>query len=195
MSIVKGVGDKTLISKLLAAGLSSAIFLIWWPRHMPDAGLAWLVLRGVLWTAAFELLLLGAGPLEKRAWAAVAGRVEVPRRARIGGWLVFSALAVGLLVAFTASAPELSPARSEKPRVVKQVIVKHQVKRVVVERAAPQPEVTYPTQPTAPAAPAPERKDADSKSKPEQVGGGGQTETQSEPPASPEPEPEEPVSP
>src|SRR5213595_897918 len=60
---------RDLISKLLAAGLSAGVFLIWWPEHHPTAGLMSLVVRGALWTLLYELLLFAFAPLERMARA------------------------------------------------------------------------------------------------------------------------------
>jgi hypothetical protein len=54
-----------LVSKVLAGGLSAGIFLLWWPVHVPAAGPEWLIARGLLWTLAFEILLLCFCPLER----------------------------------------------------------------------------------------------------------------------------------
>src|SRR3954467_9356177 len=75
-----------LISKLLAAGLSAGLFLIWWPEHHATTGLASLALRGALWTLTFELLLLAFAPLERHVARLVRERVELRRPdVRIGG--------------------------------------------------------------------------------------------------------------
>jgi hypothetical protein len=189
------VGEKTLLSKLLAAGLSSAVFLIWWPRHYPDAGLTWLVVRGVAWTATFELLLLAAAPLERRAWGRVAQRVDaVPRKVRLGGWLAAAGLALAL-VGLTAAAPPVEQRTAQaKPRLVKQVIVKRKVERVVVERTAPQPEVTAPApvaRPQAPSKPDPEPTPEPAPRDRQQSGG----EAEPEAPAADEPAADAPAAP
>src|SRR5439155_3195333 len=65
-----------LISKLLAAGLSAGVFLIWWPEHHATAGLASLVVRGALWTLTYELLLVAFTPLERLARRAISARAH-----------------------------------------------------------------------------------------------------------------------
>jgi hypothetical protein len=55
-----------LISKVLAAGLAAGVFLLWWPAHLPATGVQWLVLRGLSWTLAFEILVLSSA--RWRAW-------------------------------------------------------------------------------------------------------------------------------
>ena len=59
--------------KVLAGGLSAGIFLLWWPAHVTAQGSEWLFVRGILWSLAFEILLLAYSPLEKAV---------VPRRPR-----------------------------------------------------------------------------------------------------------------
>ena len=56
-----------LLSKVIAAGLAAGVFLLWWPAHLPSAGVQWLVLRGLAWTLAFEVLALSFVPLERMA--------------------------------------------------------------------------------------------------------------------------------
>jgi hypothetical protein len=63
-----------LISKVLAGGLSAAIFLLWWPAHVPAEGPEWLVVRGLLWTLAFEILLISFCPLERAIATTVRSR-------------------------------------------------------------------------------------------------------------------------
>src|SRR5262249_57111435 len=71
-----------LISKVLAAGLAAGVFLIWWPAHLPSTGVEWLVLRGLAWTLAFEILVLSFVPLEAMAGPAVRRRREDGRASR-----------------------------------------------------------------------------------------------------------------
>ena len=52
-----------LLSKVIAAGLAAGVFLLWWPAHLPSAGVQWLVLRGLAWTLAFEILVLSFVPV------------------------------------------------------------------------------------------------------------------------------------
>src|SRR3954451_2569766 len=51
-----------LLSKVIAAGLAAGVFLLWWPAHLPSDGVGWLVLRGLAWTLAFEVLALSFVP-------------------------------------------------------------------------------------------------------------------------------------
>ena len=60
-----------LLSKVIAAGLAAGVFLLWWPAHLPSAGAQWLVLRGLAWTLAFEILVLSFVPFEPRWMDAV----------------------------------------------------------------------------------------------------------------------------
>ena len=72
-----------LLSKVIAAGLAAGVFLLWWPAHLPSAGVQWLVLRGLAWTLAFEVLALSFVPLERMATRAVTRRrAAEPRRSR-----------------------------------------------------------------------------------------------------------------
>ena len=66
-----------LIPKVLAGGLSAGIFLLWWPAHVTATGSEWLFVRGILWSLAFEILLLAYSPVEK----AVMRRRPRPRAA------------------------------------------------------------------------------------------------------------------
>ena len=52
-----------LLSMVIAAGLAAGVFLLWWPAHLPSDGVGWLVLRGLAWTLAFEVLALSFIPL------------------------------------------------------------------------------------------------------------------------------------
>jgi hypothetical protein len=161
---------KHLASKLLAGGLTAGIVLIWWPRHYPTEGLQWLVLRGVIGTLLFELLLLAYAPLEERISRRLARRTRVdrlkarvdavPATARTGGSYLFAggALALPILLLATAGAPPppKAEAKPAAPKVIRQVIVRRQVIRdEVVVRApvtpAPAPSAATP----APAASAP----------------------------------------
>ncbi|HEU4658692.1 MAG TPA: hypothetical protein VFR97_14275 [Capillimicrobium sp.] len=138
---------KHLTSKLLAGGLTAGIVLIWWPRHYPTDGLEWLVLRGIVATLGFELMLLAYTPIEdriaarlarRRAVGALRARAQaVPAPARTGGSLVFAvgALALPLLLLASAGAPPPEPAEPEPvTRVVREIVVKRQV---VHDQAAP----------------------------------------------------------
>jgi hypothetical protein len=76
---------ENLVSKVIAAGLAAGVFLLWWPAHLPSDGVGWLVLRGLAWTLAFEVLVLCFVPLERMATRALArrrdpGRTSLPRR-------------------------------------------------------------------------------------------------------------------
>jgi hypothetical protein len=138
-----------LLSKIFAGGLSAGVFLIWWPQHVQAEDLEHLVLRGLLWTLTFELLLLAFGPLENRAAARVRVRVDarragvtqrlehVPAPARAGGAVALACLGLtGPLVLLAGAPHEIARKVDPQPRVVKQVIVQRPVieKRIVVRR-------------------------------------------------------------
>lgn len=145
-----------LFSKIVAGGLSAGVFLLWWPEHVPGDGLGQLVLRGLLWTLSFELLLQAFAPLERMAAAVVRRRTgarrervrarlqDAPAPARAGGAVALACLGVAAPVLLLADAPQrlLQPAPSA-PKVIKQVIVKRQVvERQVVAPAPAAPSVT-----------------------------------------------------
>ncbi len=66
---------RQLLSKLLAGGLSAAVILLWYPQFFPsDSVESWLI-RGVVWTFSFELMLLAFGPFEEALWETRAGRL------------------------------------------------------------------------------------------------------------------------
>jgi hypothetical protein len=138
-----------LISKILAGGLTAGVFLLWWPRHFPAEGLEWLVIRGLLWTLVFELLLVAFAPVEtmlmrrvdvrlQRRRDRVRARIQsTPAGVRTGG--VVAVACVGLVVPLAllsdvAKNPLLPD--EPKPKVVRQVIVKKPVvhREVVVRR-------------------------------------------------------------
>jgi hypothetical protein len=60
---------RQLVSKLLAGGLSAGVILLWWPMFFPtDSVTTWLV-RGIVWTLAFELMLVAFSPFELALWS------------------------------------------------------------------------------------------------------------------------------
>jgi hypothetical protein len=141
-----------IVSKVLAGGLSAGIFLLWWPAHAPTQGAEWLIVRGVLWTLAFEILLLAFCPLERMAGRAVrARRVRVTAPRRVAGALVLATagLAVPLALLQGVQAQVAQPVRAAAPT---KVIVKREIVRreVVVRRVSKIVPVTVPA--TGPAA-------------------------------------------
>ena len=146
-----------LVSKIIAGGLSAGVFLFWWPEHVAGDGLLQLVLRGLLWTLSFELLLITLGPaeqlIERRVRARAIARGEsvrtrlagVPAPARTGGVVALACCGLAAPLALIADAPKQLVNRVERPQVVKQVIVERPVieKKIVVRRvvapAAQQP--------------------------------------------------------
>jgi hypothetical protein len=129
-----------LISKLIAGGLSAAVILLWWPSVFPsDAVESWLV-RGIVWTLSFELMLHAFMPVEESLWRTHAARrvrdqavaasarlaADSPRR-RSGGRNVVAVLALLVPVALLASAPP-QPPKAQAHETVRHVT---EVKRVV----------------------------------------------------------------
>jgi hypothetical protein len=142
-----------LLSKVTAGGLAAGVFLLWWPTHLPSSGAQWLVLRGLAWALAFEVLVLAFAPLERMAAGALTRRRAVaqarrvrgalaaaPAPARKGGavLLAFTGLLVPALMLAHANRPAKRPA-AHPTTIVRKVVVRRQVVRreTVVVRAAP----------------------------------------------------------
>ena len=150
-----------LISKVLAAGLAAGVFLIWWPAHLPSTRVEWLVLRGLAWTLAFEILVLSFCPLEniatralaRRRTAAQAHRVRdalaaAPAQAKASGavLLAFTGLLLPGLMLAHAGRPPAKPA----PRPVQVVRKVVRQKTVVVRTQAPVVQAPAPVAASAP---------------------------------------------
>jgi hypothetical protein len=156
-----------LLSKLVAGGLSAAVILIWWPRFFPvDSVETWMV-RGVVWTLLFEVLLHALAPFERSLWQSAAAH-RVRRRAaaagrrlafhnphvRVRGRGAMACAAVAIPAFLLATAP--APPPKEKPVAAKTVQHVTQIKRVVrVEEPQPGAPVAVSADPAArPEAPA-----------------------------------------
>jgi hypothetical protein len=143
-----------LLSKVIAAGLAAGVFLLWWPAHLPSAGVQWLVLRGLAWTLAFEVLVLSFVPFERMATRALVRRREsraarvrrrlaaAPAPARASGavMLAFTGLLVpGLLLLHSGRLPAAAEPVAHTTKVVRKVVVRKVVheRTVVVREAAP----------------------------------------------------------
>src|SRR3954466_6270993 len=170
-----------ILSKVSASGLSAGVFLLWWPAHVSSQGSEALLVRGVLWALAFEVLLLGFRPLERavgRAVRAREARALAPRR--IAPVLAMAAVAAAVPATLLRGArpplaapapapaprpgggraPIAAPARAAAPKViVKREIVRREVvvRRVshVVRVPVPAAASPAPAAPAAPAAPPP----------------------------------------
>jgi hypothetical protein len=57
-----------LISKLIAAAISAAVVLLWWPIIMSTDGPESWALRAVAWTLLFECVLALLAPIEDSLW-------------------------------------------------------------------------------------------------------------------------------
>jgi hypothetical protein len=143
-----------LLSKVIAAGLAAGVFLLWWPAHLPSNGVQWLVLRGLAWTLAFEILVLSFVPFERMATRALIRRREGGRAARVrrrlaaapaparasgAVMLAFTGLLLpGLLLLHSGRLPAAQPV-AHTTKVVRKVVVRKVVheKTVVVREAAP----------------------------------------------------------
>ena len=143
-----------LVSKISASGLSAGVFLLWWPAHVASQGGDVLLARGVLWAAAFELLLLGFRPLERAIGRAVREREAAALAPqRIGRVLAVALVAAAVPVVLLAGARgTVSPARAAAPKViVKREIVRREV---VVRRVSHVVRVPVPVAATSAARPA-----------------------------------------
>ena len=143
-----------LLSKVIAAGLAAGVFLLWWPAHLPSNGVQWLVLRGLAWTLAFEILVLSFVPFERMATRALIRRREGGRAARVrrrlaaapaparasgAVMLAFTGLLLpGLLLLHSGRLPAAQPV-AHTTKVVRKVVVRRVVheKTFVVREAAP----------------------------------------------------------
>jgi hypothetical protein len=148
-----------LFSKVLSGGVSAAIFLLWWPAHVPGDGPEWLVIRGLLWTLAFEILMLSFCPLERALTGAVrdrrAGTVE-PRGLARALVLATAGLAVpAMLVGGTGGKlgePEKASAAAPQKVIVKREIVRREVVVRRVNHVVRVPVASAPAQTPAAAA-------------------------------------------
>ncbi len=143
-----------LLSKVIAAGLAAGVFLLWWPAHLPSAGVQWLVLRGLAWTLAFEILVLSFVPFERMATRALVRRRDGSRAARVrrrmaaapaparasgAVMLAFTGLLLpGLLLLHSGRLPASQPV-AHTTKVVRKVVMRKVVheRTVVVREAAP----------------------------------------------------------
>jgi outer membrane biosynthesis protein TonB len=133
-----------LISKVLAGGLAAGIFLFWWPAHFPSTGGEWLVVRGLAWALAYEILMLSFCPLENlatrsmpRPGAADRARqvrgllTAAPQPAKAGGAVLLAC--TGLLLPAMMLAHARNPLSKPAPRPV-QVVRKVVVRKVVRQK-------------------------------------------------------------
>ena len=101
-----------IISKLLAGGLSAAVVLLWYPLFFPtDSIESWLI-RGVVITLIFEILVHSLAPLEKALWETARARSVLARAARaernerpLRSRSLVAVCALGIPVALMAIAP------------------------------------------------------------------------------------------
>lgn len=174
---------RSFLSKCIAGGLSAGVVLLWWPVLFQevDTVTSWLV-RGVVWTVSFELLLLALEPFERALWETsrgerIVGRVGAagsrlhsgsPRR-RIGRLSALAAVALSVpVVLLSMGLGARQPAHADAPatapikvirvqKVVRPVTVKRVVERVPVATAPaltnPQQETPAPTAAPKPATP------------------------------------------
>jgi hypothetical protein len=145
---------REIVSKLIAGGLSAAVVLLWWPVFFPaDTVESWLI-RGVVWTLTFELLVLTLLPLERALWDSAPARrahgkardlttrvssaAPPVRRLRLAAPAL---LAVSVPVALLLGGPgdrlgSALPAATKVTEVKRIVKVEKRIKVVPVQRAA-----------------------------------------------------------
>jgi hypothetical protein len=156
---------RQLLSKLVAGGLSAAVILLWWPQFFPaDTAVAWLI-RGVVWTLSFELLLHALAPVEGELWesrpartvrsrASAAGDLIGSSRRGLGGRAAVACGAIAVPLALLAFAPT-QPAKHAPSASVRHVTEVKRIVRVVrpVRVAKVVPAQSPAAQPAGPAAP------------------------------------------
>jgi hypothetical protein len=126
-----------LVSKVLAGGISAGIFLFWWPAHLPAEGAEWLVLRGLIWSLAFEILLLSFCPLERAVTAAIRARRAreiAPRRLARALALAVAGLAVPAALVGGSDGELGGPAKAVATTQPKVIVKREVVRREVVVR-------------------------------------------------------------
>ena len=154
-----------LLSKIVAGGLSAGVILLWWPLVFPsDTIESWLI-RGVLWTLCFELMLHAFAPLEESLWRTRAARQVAAQaaaatarlatgspRKRHHGRMAIAAIALFVPLALLATAPahRLSTkpvAAAASVRHVTEVrrVVRVERRRVIVPRTAVPAAAAQPT--------------------------------------------------
>lgn len=156
---------RQLLSKLVAGGLSAAVVLLWWPRFFPaDSVESWLI-RGIVWTLCFEVILLSFRPLEEALWDTRGGRrlqgraaaarralgAESPRK-RLGASGVVASLALAAPVVALLLGP---PHRPQPSQVTRHVTEVRQIVRVVKKKVVAQVPATPSTAPVSPMSPGP----------------------------------------
>lgn len=157
---------ESIVSKIVAGGLTAGIFLFWWPTHFSTEGIEPLILRGLLSTLFFELVLLSVAPLERRVTerlqlrtqerrTRVRARLEAaPERARTGGVVALACLSVGAPLALIAGGPHQLVKKPEPVQVVREVVVEKPVvkRQVIVKRVTvPAASASAPAKQVAPA--------------------------------------------
>src|SRR3712207_4263142 len=145
-----------LFSKVLAGGVSAALFLFWWPTVVPGSGAEWLLVRGLAWALAFEVLFLAFCPLERALTGAVKSRtVRGVRRRHAARALVLAAAGVAIplvLINGVQPKPKVAHAAAPKERVVvERRIVRREVVVKRVNKIVPVPGQTVTTTVSTPA--------------------------------------------
>jgi hypothetical protein len=127
---------RQLISKLIAAGLSAGVVLLWWPLVMASQGPTSWVLRAVVWTLLFELLLALLAPIEESIWSnaetarRLASRVKVAKqrvyeretshRRRVASQFAVAALIAAIPVGLIVRGPEPTAAAAPQRVIVRE---------------------------------------------------------------------------
>jgi hypothetical protein len=123
---------RQLISKLIAAAISAAVVLLWWPIIMTSNGPESWALRAVAWTLLFEVILALLAPIEERVWDNfIAGRGTTARLARArerfyahDGTAAKRAISTVAVVALVAAVPLALIIGGPEPVTQKPTIVK-----------------------------------------------------------------------
>ncbi|HEV7918593.1 MAG TPA: hypothetical protein VGO97_03360 [Solirubrobacterales bacterium] len=130
---------RQLISKLIAAGLSAGVVLLWWPLVMSANGPSSWVLRAVVWTLLFELLLALLAPIEESIWDNINGARKLASRVNVAKARVYDRADSNrkrvashvMVAAIVAAIPIGLIAQGPTPPVAVPVVVKKPVTKVI----------------------------------------------------------------
>jgi hypothetical protein len=142
---------RQLLSKSIAGGLSAGVVLLWWPVLFEDVDTvsSWFV-RGVAWTACFELLMFFLIPFERALWETSSGERLVGRvgaaqsrlhagshRRRLSRLSAVATFAMAVPCALLVTGLQQHPPANAGEPVVRPIKVVRVTKVVKVVRTAP----------------------------------------------------------